>query len=438
MKKFYLSIVLAVFTAASAMAQLSPSQINSKDYGHWSIALGIGADYYRLHPYSSIGAWDELSFTAPQLSVEYTHNPLFGFGFQAGLFAYNRRLETKGENILAPGRTIDLTLYESTNLANLLFPCRKGGWQKWSLYGDIGGGIGLYSGYLPGRMNEPGIEKPATFDSNYSGFSPMFSFFLNSEYNLSRMFALGVGFGYRTYLRDNMGGKWSGMIWQDNVEPMNNDGWNLTVSLRFKIPTKKTHIRDIYICDYAATADENQKNNKTPELLKKLQDVEKQNDALGRKLDDMGDKLNDLKGKDCPETTSAGNSSWTRDRGNKNNPWQIKGVNFIFDKTKLIDKSNPDLKTVLAILTAHYDEWSELKIDGHTDSFGTAEYNKKLGLRRAEAIRDFFIQNGFAEKKFVIESFGEEKPLVPNTAPNGKDDPAGRQENRRVELYIIK
>ncbi len=78
-------------------------------------------------------------------------------------------------------------------------------------------------------------------------------------------------------------------------------------------------------------------------------------------------------------------------------------------------------------------------IEGHTDSKGTADYNQRLSERRAEAVRLWFQQQPrLAGIPMRTRGWGASKPAVPNTKPDGSDDPDGRQKNRRVEIVIAK
>jgi outer membrane protein OmpA-like peptidoglycan-associated protein len=69
-----------------------------------------------------------------------------------------------------------------------------------------------------------------------------------------------------------------------------------------------------------------------------------------------------------------------------------------------------------------------VSIDGHTDSSGEAAYNEKLSERRAQAVRDLFIENRIAPSRLEARGFGESRPAAPN------DTPENRQLNRRVEF----
>ncbi|MDW7695849.1 OmpA family protein [Flammeovirgaceae bacterium SG7u.111] len=67
---------------------------------------------------------------------------------------------------------------------------------------------------------------------------------------------------------------------------------------------------------------------------------------------------------------------------------------------------------------------------GHTDSSGDADYNYRLGLKRAESIGNYFVQSGLDSTKMSISSKGETAPIADNETPEGK------ALNRRVEVKV--
>ena len=69
---------------------------------------------------------------------------------------------------------------------------------------------------------------------------------------------------------------------------------------------------------------------------------------------------------------------------------------------------------------------------------GTEQYNQKLSERRAEAVKHYLIKEGAADNaKISARGYGKSRPIAPNKTKGGKDNPAGRAENRRVEILII-
>ena len=104
------------------------------------------------------------------------------------------------------------------------------------------------------------------------------------------------------------------------------------------------------------------------------------------------------------------------------------GLLFDFDS----DVVKPDARTNFRSLAASLEKYpgSDLLILGHTDSVGTAEYNKQLSVRRADAAAEYLVGQGVARTRIVTGGLGEEEPIGSNA------DAAGRQRNRRVEVAI--
>ena len=69
-------------------------------------------------------------------------------------------------------------------------------------------------------------------------------------------------------------------------------------------------------------------------------------------------------------------------------------------------------------------------IEGHTDSVGSDQYNQDLSERRAQAVRDYFVQQGISSSAVEARGFGKSEPIASN------DTAEGRQQNRRVELVL--
>jgi len=71
-----------------------------------------------------------------------------------------------------------------------------------------------------------------------------------------------------------------------------------------------------------------------------------------------------------------------------------------------------------------------LHVEGHTDNVGGDDLNQRLSDRRAQSVRDYLLQSGLSAHLITTRGFGESQPLASNATP------AGRQENRRVEIVI--
>jgi len=71
-----------------------------------------------------------------------------------------------------------------------------------------------------------------------------------------------------------------------------------------------------------------------------------------------------------------------------------------------------------------------LHIEGHTDSVGSARYNRRLSERRASAVASFARDQGVPKDRIRKAGFGESRPAATNA------NPRGRAQNRRVEMRI--
>ena len=107
-------------------------------------------------------------------------------------------------------------------------------------------------------------------------------------------------------------------------------------------------------------------------------------------------------------------------------------VLFDFDKATIRPDAEPALARAAELLNSY--PRAQVSIGGHTDAKGDDAYNEGLSLRRARAVADRL--QGPAGRSLKAEGFGERRPVAPNVRPDGADDPAGRQKNRRVEIRI--
>ncbi|GAB4373035.1 MAG: hypothetical protein Kow0062_09800 [Acidobacteriota bacterium] len=103
---------------------------------------------------------------------------------------------------------------------------------------------------------------------------------------------------------------------------------------------------------------------------------------------------------------------------------------ILFDVNEASLKSNA--KIVLAKLAGILLISPDLKVrvEGHTDSTGSEEYNLRLSQRRAESVVAFLVQEGVDPGRLEAVGYGMSKPIADNSTPEG------RRKNRRVELII--
>lgn len=111
-------------------------------------------------------------------------------------------------------------------------------------------------------------------------------------------------------------------------------------------------------------------------------------------------------------------------------------VLFDFDKSDLRADALPVLDRVVALLAAF--PARSAVIGGHTDAKGGDAYNEALSQRRAESVRRYLAERDAAAhaRRYDVHGYGERRPVAPNAHPDGSDDPAGRQKNRRVEIVL--
>ena len=112
----------------------------------------------------------------------------------------------------------------------------------------------------------------------------------------------------------------------------------------------------------------------------------------------------------------------------------LNNIFFDFDKSTLRTISNVELKNLVLLLKSNPN--LKVEIDGHTDSKGDLAYNQKLSEERAQAVVTRLTEGGIDPSRMKAVGYGKTKPAVSNTKANGKDDPDGRQQNRRVEMKI--
>lgn len=102
------------------------------------------------------------------------------------------------------------------------------------------------------------------------------------------------------------------------------------------------------------------------------------------------------------------------------------GVNFAFDSAELTPQAEVTLDEVARRLREHTDV--NIRIDGHTDSVGSNQYNLRLSQERADSVRNYLMSQGIAGNRMIATGYGEERPVATNETDQG------RAQNRRVEI----
>ncbi|MCR9174004.1 MAG: OmpA family protein [bacterium] len=102
---------------------------------------------------------------------------------------------------------------------------------------------------------------------------------------------------------------------------------------------------------------------------------------------------------------------------------------FDFDKAEIREEHKDFLDRLIKVVKGHSD--LRVQVTGHTDSEGSNGYNDDLSKRRAEAIIQYFVENGLSKDRLKFDFKGENDPADTN------DTAEGRQRNRRVDFEFI-
>lgn len=103
-------------------------------------------------------------------------------------------------------------------------------------------------------------------------------------------------------------------------------------------------------------------------------------------------------------------------------------IHFAFDESAITDEAAETLQRKAEVLR-RYPQW-QITIEGHCDERGSLEYNQALGMRRAQAARDYLVSLGLDESRLRTVSYGEEQPL------REASNESAWAMNRRAEFLI--
>lgn len=108
----------------------------------------------------------------------------------------------------------------------------------------------------------------------------------------------------------------------------------------------------------------------------------------------------------------------------------LEGIVFKSGKSTVEPESEVNLEGAFNTLKDNPD--IAVEIHGHTDNVGKAASNKKLSLRRAEAVRSWLVMKGIDSSRIGVKGFGPDRPVSDNKTAEG------RSQNRRIEFYRTK
>jgi OOP family OmpA-OmpF porin len=109
--------------------------------------------------------------------------------------------------------------------------------------------------------------------------------------------------------------------------------------------------------------------------------------------------------------------------------WVVEDTVFDLDSAHIRDDRSAPLVAVREVLIRN--ERLRVRLDGHTDDVGSADYNMALSQRRADAVRDWLVEQGIEAGRLLTRAFGPTRPAADN------DTPEGRTQNRRVEISVL-
>lgn len=105
------------------------------------------------------------------------------------------------------------------------------------------------------------------------------------------------------------------------------------------------------------------------------------------------------------------------------------GILFPTNSSTLNSSAQASLSKFAASLINNPD--TDVKIEGYTDNTGNDQINIPLSEARAESVYNYLLQSGVSGSRMQAQGFGSADPVASNSTP------AGRAQNRRVQVYII-
>jgi len=434
------------------------------DVSHFSFGIKAGVNYFTMSPPAPT-LYDKFNLGVGG-NIDYTINPLYGFGLEYMFSDFTRPYVYMNGGGHIKGTSNDIIAYGSVNLSNAMAPFRTGFWKNFNVYGDVGGGVAIYTS----DMNFGNIvanNKPIA----------VAKLGLNAEFTISDAFNICFEGQYHQYDAVDMGGASSNR---------NNNALMATVGLRYKFANSVLkHARNISLCEYSPRPAPVIVNNTTvvkgdtQVTLDRLSATEKENAELQRKVQRMQQDAANASAQNALAVQNANdrnalaaqnanlkqkvdnmeeNAKKTVIQDNlssQNSALQLKlqkmeadirlldkqkegrvsvsfdNIEFRTASNELTPASTQILDQVASILINNA-YWNKLRVIGHTDSVGSNAYNQRLSESRALAVKDYLLFKGIHSKDILAVGMGEEQPTESNATAQG------RQSNRRVEFEVTK
>lgn len=403
-KKIILALSLCASVATVSAQSDGVKKEDNKELSKWSFALKGGANTLRGMQYSK--TLDRPVNLDLGLELERTFNPLFGIGFEYLYQNNNNRYFDSNIN--------NTTLYGSLNLTNIVGAYRSGNWQKFNAYMNAGGGLGFSAWKYNGTKSKDIQTSLAAFMG------------LNLEYNVSDRCAIGIEGQYR----------WNSSA-EYNPAPYRGrkDLYATHLSLRWKLGNKENHVRNTSVTDWViANTKVDSTLYKDHTTLKKRvinleKDVAKLYNMKQEKASGGGSYANsDLEAKVEKNSKDIQEVKQTVENyfGEKQNVV----LTFKHGSYTLSKESKKELNYIIELMKKS--PMAKLRLEGHADNVGKEPYNQKLSELRATSIRTYMMEKGINSARVKIQGFGSRRPIASNATLEG------RNQNRRVEMFLIK
>lgn len=107
----------------------------------------------------------------------------------------------------------------------------------------------------------------------------------------------------------------------------------------------------------------------------------------------------------------------------------LNNIFFDFDKATLKPESIMELDKVYDLMISNPE--MKVELSGHTDNVGSADYNKRLSMQRAQVVMNYLMKKGIKKNRMKAMGYGFDRPIDTN------DTDEGRAHNRRTEFTII-
>ncbi len=436
---FLLTIVFQPIFAQN-IKKVSSSEVPPKQmFRHWSIAAngGIAIIDADLSGANKIVPNSNVNF-AFNAQLEYMITPIWGLYVQYSYLPYSG---IRQEVEKFQGLTHDVTLNGTFNIINL-FRSNRSKSSKWGLNVNVGAGLGFYNTNLYGYNGKDYTEELSNLSVNSRTF--VLPVGLSVEYAPVECLGIFLQAEYRMYQADDI---------DCRVQGRNNDYMGYAgIGLRYKIGANKKRgsIKTTSIMEHHPDKTDVTVMNQQEKLNDLVAKVDNVTDMLNKtvmpKIEELEKNIEDNTDTDSDGVPDYRDRHANTPAGSFVNyygePLTADEINKIMGAQKLqrpdatiyYEKNlaivSPDREIAIAEIASQLYNNPEYKLEiiGYCDNSGNAEYNQKLSISRAEAI-----------KRILVKQYNIEESRI---TTNGKGKTKGPKDNfivnRRADIFIIK